>query len=189
MLVKLNSVRIAFATLFEPRAFDGKGEPRYSACFIIEPSGDNAKRIEAAILEVAKEKWKEKGVDIAKKLFADGRVCYLRGPKTNSEGEVYEGFENTYSISASNKARPTVVDRSRAPLSSVDGRPYSGCFVNAVVEIWAQDNQYGKRLNATLKGVQFEKDGDSFGGGAPVKPDAFDDLGVDESSGGEESLF
>ncbi len=65
---------------------------------------------------------------------------------------------------------------------AADGKPYSGCYVNGIVDIWAQDNGFGRRLNATLKGVQFVKDGDAFSGGTAVSADAFDDLGVDEST-------
>jgi hypothetical protein len=31
--------------------------------------------------------------------------------------------------------------------------------------VWAQDNQYGKRINAALRAVQFVKDGAPFGEG------------------------
>ena len=48
--------------------------------------------------------------------------------------------------------------------------------VNATVNVWAQDNKYGKRVNAQLLGVQFYADGDSFGGGAVGSVDDFDDL-------------
>jgi hypothetical protein len=73
-----------------------------------------------------------------------------------------------------------VVDRDRTPLTASDGKPYAGCFVNAVVELWAQDNQYGKRINASLGGVQFAADGDAFGGGGVrTEADDFDDLSVD----------
>ena len=37
--------------------------------------------------------------------------------------------------------------------------------MNAILDIWAQDNQYGKKVNAQLQGVQFFKDGDAFAGG------------------------
>ena len=77
-------------------------------------------------------------------------------------------------ISARSKSRPTVVDRDKTPLTEQDGRPYGGCFVNAIVELWAQDNQFGKRINATLAGVQFLKDGDAFGGSRPADPDEFE---------------
>jgi len=45
--------------------------------------------------------------------------------------------------------------------------------------LWAQNNQYGKRINAQLDGVQFVRDGDPFGDGA-VGVDAFDVFGVDD---------
>lgn len=31
-----------------------------------------------------------------------------------------------------------------------DGLVYSGCYVNARIELWAQDNANGKRVNAKL---------------------------------------
>ncbi len=85
-----------------------------------------------------------------------------------------------HSLNASNKARPLVLDRDKTPLTAADGKPYSGSYMNVSLEIWAQDNNFGKRINATLKGVQFVGDGDSFGGGAPASPDDFEDLAVGE---------
>ena len=46
----------------------------------------------------------------------------------------------------------------------------------ALVDFWAQDNQFGKRVNATLTGVQFVRDGDSFGGARVAAADDFDVL-------------
>jgi len=89
---------------------------------------------------------------------------------------VYQGFEDAFYFTASNDVRPTVLDRDKSPLIAADGRPYAGCYVNAVVEIWAQDNKYGRGLRAALKGVQFVKDGDAFSGGGTASPDDFADL-------------
>jgi hypothetical protein len=75
-----------------------------------------------------------------------------------------------------------VLDRDKTPLVQADGRPYSGCYVNASVEFYAYDNN-GKGIAATLKGVQFFKDGDAFTGGGVASPDDFDDL----STEGEET--
>ena len=184
MKVNLKKVRIAFPALFEAKTVNGEGEPRFSAAFVIDPSSENAKALAAALKETAVAKWGAKAEGILSELKKKGRVCYVEGPKTNGNGEVYDGFEDMHSLNASNKARPLVLDRDKSPLTAADGRPYGGCYVNAVVELWAQDNNFGKRINATLKGVQFDKDGDAFGGGAPASPDDFEDLGVDE----EESL-
>ena len=43
-----------------------------------------------------------------------------------------------------------------------------------MLDIYAQDNGYGQRINATLKGVQFIADGEAFAGGAPAGDDDFE---------------
>lgn len=48
---------------------------------------------------------------------------------------------------------------------------YSGCYVNAKIEIWGQANKYGRRVNAKLIAVQYvPKAADSFDG-SYVSPD------------------
>lgn len=183
MKITLDTTRIAFCNVHEAKAFQGDGEPRFSATFIIEPGSPNAKALASGMAQVATEKWGPKGAATLADLVKKGRVCYSTAPKTNASGEVYDGFEDMHSVTASNKVRPTVIDRDTSPLVAADGRPYSGCYVNAIIELWAQDNQFGKRINATLKGVQFVRNGDAFAGGASVaRADEFADLGVDESA-------
>ena len=176
MKVKLNNTRIAFANIFEAKSVNGEGDPRFSAAFIIDPKSADVKALEMAIAAVAKEKWKDKAPAILKKLTEEGKVAFKKAPRASSDGEVYPGFEGMYSLNAGNKSRPLVIDRDKTPLTAADGKPYSGCYVDASIELWAQDNNYGKRINATLRGVQFRADGDSFGGGAPASTDEFDDL-------------
>lgn len=174
--VLLKRVRIAFPALFEAKSIND-GDPRFGANFIIEPNSANAKAVSAAMVEVAEVKWKTKAKTTLDELKKKGKVCFVEDEKKNGSGETYAGFEDMYHISANNAARPTILDRDKTPLVQSDGRPYGGCFVNATVDIWAQDNKFGKRINATLTGVQFHSDGDAFGGGAPASPDQFPDLG------------
>jgi hypothetical protein len=88
----------------------------------------------------------------------------------------YDGFPGNLYISARNPVRPTVLDADKTPLVAADGKPYAGCYVNVSLELWAQDNKYGKRVNATLMGVQFYRDGDSFTGGGAADESDFDDV-------------
>lgn len=76
---------------------------------------------------------------------------------------------------AQENAAPTIVDQARNTLSARSGKPYAGCYVNASLEFWAQDNAYGKRINCTLRGIQFLRDGDSFSAGRPADADEFED--------------
>jgi hypothetical protein len=173
--VQLSNVRTAFMNVFEPQAMEG-GAAKYSSAFILDPKAPYIAVLDAAIAAVAKEKWKEEAPKILKKLTSEGRVCFKKEPRTNANGDVYAGFEGAYSLNATNASRPLVLDRDKTPLTKADGKPYSGCYVNASIELWAQDNQYGRRINATLRGVQFVKDGDAFGGGSPASADEFEDL-------------
>ncbi len=100
------------------------------------------------------------------------KVCLHDGDKKAE----YEGYPNNKFVSASNKARPRVVDRDNSILVQADGRPYAGCYVNAVIDIWAQDNNFGKRINASLSGVQFLRDSDAFAGGGVAGEDDFDNI-------------
>lgn len=171
--------RLAFPQLWKAESIND-GEPRFGAVAIIDPEDPVVDKLRAAVKEVAKAKWADKAPAILKKLYEDNRVCFKEGPKTNSSGDIYTGFEDMFHLNASNPTRPLVIARDKSPLTEQDGKPYAGCHVIMSVELWAQDNKFGKRVNATLRGVQFVKDGDAFTGGAPASVDEFEDLGVED---------
>lgn len=175
--VILNKVRISFMdALFAPKSFEANSPPRFGATFIIEPNSKNAKALDDAMKEVALAKWPKGGEKILEELIRKEKTAYGERDKLNGAGEPYQGFEGNYFVTAYNKTRPTVIDKDKSPLVASDGKPYGGCFVNAIIDIYAQDGEYGKRINASLAGVQFHSDGDAFGGGAPASPDQFPDL-------------
>lgn len=179
MKLMIPNARLAFANIFQPKAVQAGDEPAFSCSLLLDPKTDAAtiQTINAAIEHVAKEKWGAKAEAIMKAIRAKGDLCLRNG----DEKAEYDGFEGKMYVSARSKTRPTVLDRDKTPLTQADGRPYSGCYVNASVDIYAQDNAYGKRINASLRGLQFFKDGDAFGGGTPASADEFDDLGMDET--------
>jgi hypothetical protein len=175
MKLLLKNVRLAFPALYEPRAMDAESKARYSALFLLPPDHPQLKEIEAAIDTAANEKWDKKAAQHLKALRTSDRTC-LHDGDTKAQ---YDGFEGNLFVSAAaagDGAPPTVVDRDRTKLTKESGKPYAGCYVNASIEIYAQDNAYGKRINASLRGVQFAKDGDAFGGGRPAAADEFEEL-------------
>lgn len=176
MKIKLINVRLAFPQLFEAKTVNGEGEPAFSASFLFAPNHPAVKEIEKAIEAVGAAKWGQKWPQVKKELTTKDRTA-LHDGDTKAE---YAGFPGNMFVSARNKMRPTVIDQDRSPLVQADGRPYAGCYVNAIVELWAQDNNFGKRINASLSGVQFYKDGDAFAGGGVANASDFDDLSVDD---------
>lgn len=186
MQIRLKNVRISFPALAEPEAF-GDGEPAYQAKFIIQPKSEHAKAIKEAIAAAAKEQWKDKAPDVLKLLAEDNKIAYVEKPYRNKKsGETYAGFENAHYLSARNsKSRPTVYNKANVKLEEVrdiKSLIYSGCYVHALVDIWAQDNKWGRRINCTLQGVMFANDGENFGGSSVANDSAFADLAQAEES-------
>lgn len=177
MIIKLPSVRISFPVLFKAKAFNGQGEPAYSAAFLIPKGSKLHAEIDAAMLKVAREKWGDKAALILQNLAAPKEKCFYNGDVKDE----YEGFKGNMVLSARSTRKPVVTDRDKNTLTQEDGRPYSGCYVHASARLWAQDNAFGKGLRAELRAVMFARDGDAFAGGAPASDDEFDDLSVDST--------
>lgn len=175
MKITIKNARLSFPDLFEPRAFKAGDKPKYKGTFLVPKGSEQAKAVEAAIVAVAKEKWPKTWEKVLASIRGNAnKFCWQDG-----DSKTYAGYEGMMAFSAGNAARPTVFDRDKSPLSKDDGKPYAGCYVNAVVELFAYDNS-GNGISASLGGVQFVKDGEAFSGGRPASSDDFDDLGVEE---------
>lgn len=176
--VIIRDARLAFPDVFNATQYQGQGPFQYRSTFLIAPENPTKALIDETIREVAKAKWGAKTDAILPEILIDKKACcFIDGNR-----RAYNGFAGNWALTATRNqddGRPAVVDRSKNPLSQADGKIYSGCWVNGIVEIWAQDNSYGKAIRATLVTVQFVKDGESFGGAAPASADGLDDLGSD----------
>ena len=157
-IIRLKNVRLSFPSLFEARKFaptDAKGA--VSATFLLDKKVNAIEiaEIKRAIDGLVKDNFKGKHPGAR-------NVCLREG----SEKPDTEGYgDGVMFISARTDKRPQVVNRDLSALTEADGKPYAGCYVYATIEIWPQDNAYGKRINAKLRTVQFYKDGEPFGAG------------------------
>jgi hypothetical protein len=169
--IQLKNVRLSFPSLFEKTAFKGNDankdkEGKYEATLLI-PKTDTATKakIDAMIAKAVSE--------AGFKIPSDKR-CLRDGDEAE-----YEGYEGNWSLKASSKKRPTTLDRAKGVVTKDDDLFYPGCYVNAIVNFWIQDNDFGKRVNANLYGVQFFAHGETFGDSVDVTND-FDALEDDE---------
>ena len=171
--ILLKDVRLAFPNLFEPTTVAGEGKPRYSATLIIPADHPQLAEIRAKQEAVAKDKWRDKAAAIVRGLDKQDKLALHDGDTKTK----YDGFLGNFFISAAaqENAAPTVIDRDRSPLSAKSGRPYAGCYVNGIVELFTYDNS-GNGISASLSGVQFVRDGAAFSGGRPATPDDFEDV-------------
>lgn len=174
----LKHVRIAFPALWTPQAI-GTGQPAWGARFIIEPNDPQVGVLDRLMMRVALEKWKDEAEELVPYLIEQGKVAFQHGPyRSTATGKIYDGFASKFNLGTrSEKTKPTVVDKSGDEVttqSGVESLIYSGAYVHAKIEMWAQDNQYGRRINATTLGVMFDEHAPSFGGGSgPASVDDF----------------
>ena len=176
MIIKLRNVRLSFPHIFEPQVDAKTGNSSYNAAFILMAGDPQIKMVQEAIKEAAKEKWKDRASAMLKTLALKDDLCLHDGDTKVK----YPEFHGNMFVSARSPSRPRVLDRNKTPLTAKDGRPYAGCYVNVALDIWAQDNEYGQRVNAGLGGVQFFKDGASFSGAYVATDDDFEEFGDDD---------
>lgn len=181
--VVLKDVRGSFLHLFVPQAFNGddadSDKRSFGANFLIDPTSVSGKANLAKMKKAKEAVMEKKWGNNQPKLKAD-KICTRDG-----NDEARDEYQGMYFVSCSRPEfdkngafdPPTVIDNRKDSddkwirLEARDGRPYSGCFVNAIVTLWAQDNKYGKRVNATLESVQYLRKGEAFSQATPVDVD------------------
>lgn len=187
----LADVRLTFPNIFEAKQVNGQGDPKFSAAFIIRKDHPQLPAIKQAIADAALAKWGDAPTDAPGPLDAAGNPTTIKLPKYQAmlkslaaadklclhDGDAKSeipGYAGNFFINASNKLRPLVVDGQKQVLDAASGKPYSGCYVNARIQFWGQDNQFGKRVNASLMGIQFLRDGERLSGGGVAAADDFE---------------
>jgi hypothetical protein len=182
-VIKLKNVRLSFPEITKPKAFQEGQTPKYQATFLLNPSDkEGAAQIKMLQQEIKAVLTEHYGKDIPKGI----KLCLKDNAKEEKE---YAGYEGQWFVSTSNTARPGLAGRDpRIPLNAEDIEElfYPGAVVNGTLTLWVQDNQYGKRVNANLRGIQFVKNGERLGGVAPVEAESEFDVidGLDDDDSG-----
>jgi len=198
MEIMLKDVRLSFPDLGEPQRYQDNpsNAPRWGATLLVPEDSAQRKLVDKAVRDVLTEKFGAKCKATSKKtaqqvlddlideILADKKAsAWVDGNK-----KPYDGYDGNMALTAyryADKGRPIVMDNDMSPIYAADntlmpgkgGRIYGGCYVNAKVEIWAQDNKNGKGVRATLMAIQRNRAGDAFGGGAAPSATGFEEVG------------
>ena len=189
----IKDVRIAYAQgIFEARGVrqaDGTvSPPKYGAAFLFPKNHPCVAEIAAAVIRAAKTGWPDQTDEMVAMFKAGDKLPVHNGDAKATSA----GFKGNLYLNAGNKVRPMILDGNKAPLVASDGKPYSGCYVNAFIEIWPQKKPT-TRINAALLGVQFVRDGERLSGGSVATADDFEQIpgtdGETASPSSADSLF
>ena len=173
--VRLKMVRLSYPHLFKAKGFgrDQTGEKKFSATAIIDPDTKAGKAnmdlLDDAIAAAKEAKWGKK----PPKLKSD-KICFRDGDDDADE------TKGMMICVASNSKRPITLDENGDDVTEADDVLYAGCYVDMIVRIWAQDNEFGQRINASLEGVKYRDEGEAFSGHSKTTAGDFDDDDADD---------
>lgn len=154
MRIRLNNVVISFPSLFRKANYKGT-ELKYEGTFILDKIEHKQEidQIQKEIDRILAEDFKT-----TRAKFKDDKICLKDGDYSENDA-----FAGKFTIKATNKDKPLTIDYNKNDIVLTQDPFYSGAIVNAVIDLWKMDNEYGKKILANLYGVQFVKDGPKLG--------------------------
>lgn len=183
--IMLRNVRLSFPQIWTPKAFQEGQPPSFQASFLLDPTNKvhaaSIVEIKAETADICAKYWGQVPSGV-KKCFG---LADTIDPETGEPKKPYEGYKGMFYLAGANKRRFQIVDRDgKTPLTEQDGKPYAGCFVNALISLWNSDHpKGGKRVSCNILTMQFAKEGTAFGAAPVEASEVFEAL--EDEDGGE----
>tara|TARA_R110000772_G_scaffold268565_3_gene396243 strand:+ start:2045 stop:2671 length:627 start_codon:yes stop_codon:yes gene_type:complete len=198
MKIIVKNARLSFNDLFTSKSING-GAPKFTATLIC--SGETKLKLankegvqvvvpHSKLQEVCEKVLKEKFGKLPAKADnwaynkADGTTT--RDEYINDDGDYWAGFDaETFYISAGKaeakckNGKMTILDQRREAIEENSGLLFSGCYVNAVLDVYAYDGDSGKGVTASLEGVQLLRKGEPLGFAKINAESEFDEEEID----------
>lgn len=172
MRLILEKVRVSFAqSLFNPQK-DDKGKKTYNCHLLIPNKGPDLVKVVETVKKVAIDKWGARGNETFKALMSSGKTFLHSG----AEKPDYEGYDGMMYLSVRSRIIPKLLNKDKTPVTEEQGTLYSGCYVYAILDVYPQDNNYGKRINCSIGGLMVVADGDALGASTKAKDEEFPDI-------------
>jgi hypothetical protein len=174
------TARLSFPNIVDPQTkVNDKGETQTSYnCDLIFPQNDPGfAKFMQTYAAMAQDKWKENAQAAMQRIQSDRKTrCYGDGSEKASQKtfQIHPGYAGNVFISARSSRQPQIIDIDGKPvdptntmqLRAVASKLYGGCYVNAVIKPWLQQNTAGIGVRCDLVAIQFNRDGEAFGAGA-----------------------
>lgn len=176
--------RVSFPSVFEPSAFEGESNPKFSVTLVFDPSKmDEAqlgllKEMKAAANKAAQEAF---GGDVGG-YAKEGGVIRSPFRKTDEKPKFYEPGQ--YFVRFANKYKPNVVDGRRQPIDPHTDDFYAGCWAHVSYEVYTYDYMGNKGVSFSLGNVQKTGDDEPFGNRKSSAEDDFDIIEAGAQGGG-----
>ncbi len=173
----LSKVRLSFPHIAEPQVNKTGGRISYNCELILAPNNPDFVKFMDAVGALAAEKWGARAHGVLGLINQDRKKrCFGNGDdKINTKTfKPYEGYAGHIYITAGRDTMPQIINPDGTAVNpensmvckQVARMLYGGCYVNAAVKPWLQDNEHGQGVRCDLVAIQFHSDGVAFGEGA-----------------------
>lgn len=130
------------------------------------------------LLEVAMDilKDRNKGQDIK------DDAKFIRDGKPTKKPE----YDGAWIVASRETEKPTVLHPDKSEMESpeeIKSTIKAGYFIDMLIQPWWQDNEHGKRVNASLRAVRFRREGPLISEGGISKDDAISSFDDDDEGG------
>ena len=183
-MIMLTNTRLSFTQLVEARAYQEGQAKKFSADLILDPAGEDWKKVMHSVMQSAQEKWGDNAQAVLQMCQADRKLRAFGNGAEKVDKKTfkpYEGYEGAVYVSANNANPPQMIESNGKSVDPTNTmayqalarKMYGGCYVNAAIKFWIQDNKYGRGIRCELIALQFAKDGTPFGDAAPDASNLF----------------
>ena len=177
-IIFLSNVRLSFPHLAEPQkqVNEQTGQTRisYNAEFLMLQDHPGFAQFMKRYGELALAKWAEHTNTVMQMIQVDRKLrCFGLGTeKVNKKTfKPYDGYAGQFYISANKDQMPQMIKPDGSAVDAANTmeyqalarKLYGGCYVNAAIRPWPQDNKHGRAIRCELIAVQFANDGEPFG--------------------------
>lgn len=177
-------IRFSFVNIFEPKANNNGGEPKYSVTLLI-PKSDTVTvgKIKEAIAEAREVFCSRNG---ATALPQKPNHTLHDGDGVRDSGDPYgPECKGCYVITVSSKQKPVIVDSFRNEITDPT-EVYSGCYGRAAINFYGYNSNGKKGISAGLQSIQKLHDGEPLGGARGSADDFADDFKDDDDFLGDD---
>lgn len=165
--------RASYSYVWEPRAMKEGDEPKFSISMVFnkdETPAEEIKRMTDAIKAAAVEKWGSDTSKWPRNLKMPLRDADKEDRTNPSDPKFDKNYVNTYSMNASTKIQPGIVDADVQPILD-KSEFYSGCYARATVTFLAYDKGGGRGVGCYLGNLMKVRDGEALAGGRSASAD------------------
>jgi hypothetical protein len=181
-IVVFEKARLSYPSLLTATAYQNGDKKEYKANLIFDNQDDNTKKVTVIVPKLLNAHFGANGNKILSIITDDKKLRFYREGNKELDKDLnpIPYLQNKLVVIAKTAednphefydANGKKVEFSNTFAWQTEGRKfYGGCYANVVVQIWVQDNDYGKAIRCKLLAVQFAGDGEPLGGTA-TKPD------------------